>query len=316
MIKNDETRLVQTEETKESVCVEEKKDSGKAANFWNKASDFGKKAADGIQKGAKVVADRTKEELYVQRMKKYNPLFSKEYKSKGYKIADIIQIVTSEELQKIDVCEGAIGWRDSVAGVEILHLSEEWIKSSGLEFVPLAQHNETYCVDAFERSRYIKAESVFGKAHEERLAELERIAYMLGAKKCSVEIVESNSVSETARAGMKFGKNNVGLSSNTLNVDQRSGRTSASFEGSNDPRRPELKWFSQDENIKNLIEMRCSDKNLIRSRTLALEGSTSATMSQSTACALDGILKVKGGISMEREAIKEHSSKLIFEVEF
>ncbi len=310
MNRNDEMNEKQVE------TVEEKKESGKATAFWQKASDFGKKAADGIQKGAKVVADKTKEELYAQRLKKYKPLFAKEYKSKGFSVADIIQIIDNDELQKIDVCEGAIGWRETVSGVEILHLSDEWIKSSGLEFVPFAKCNETFCVDAFARSRYIKAENVFGKAHEERLAELERIAYMLGAKKCSIEIVESDCVAESTKIGMKVDKNTASAGIGSASKDQRSGKTVASFQGSDEPRRPELKWFSQDENIKNLIEMRCSDKNSIKSRVLALEGSSSATMSQSIACALDCVLKSKIGISMEREAIKEHSSKLIFEVEF
>jgi hypothetical protein len=39
-------------------------------------------------------------------------------------------------------------------------------------------------------------------------------------------------------------------------------------------------------------------------------------MSQKTACAIDKILKIKASVSMESKAIKEHSSKLIFDIEF
>jgi hypothetical protein len=53
---------------------------------------------------------------------------------------------------------------------------------------------------------------------------------------------------------------------------------------------------------------------------LELEGAISATMSQKTACAIDGVLekimKVKVNMKMESEAQKEYHSKLIYRIEF
>jgi hypothetical protein len=103
------------------------------------------------------------------------------------------------------------------------------------------------------------------------------------------------------------------------NSNQRSGKTLTYFEGNNAPCIPQLKWYAHDDNIKRLIEMRCSHNNSIKSRTLELEGSSSATMSQKTACSIDASLKKignKSNVTMEKQAVKENTSKLIFEIEF
>ena len=85
------------------------------------------------------------------------------------------------------------------------------------------------------------------------------------------------------------------------------------------PIRPSLKWFAHDDNIKKLIDMRCSDRNAIESRTLELQGSSSATMSQKTALAIDEAITkigIKTHSTMEKQVKKENHSKLIFEIEF
>ena len=65
--------------------------------------------------------------------------------------------------------------------------------------------------------------------------------------------------------------------------------------------------------------MRINSINQIQAEILILEGSLSATMSQKTACAIDGAIgKIGAGgkIDMEGQAFKENHSKLIFKVEF
>ena len=65
--------------------------------------------------------------------------------------------------------------------------------------------------------------------------------------------------------------------------------------------------------------MRCNDPASVKSRTLELSGSSSSTMSQQTAVAIDCLLKkakVKANIKMEDQSNKELSSRLIFEIEF
>ena len=63
-------------------------ENGKFSNILKKASDLGaktvdlgKKAADGIQSGAKALSEKAKNDSYLRRLKKFNPLFPKDYKT-------------------------------------------------------------------------------------------------------------------------------------------------------------------------------------------------------------------------------------------
>ena len=299
---------------------ENKNSSGRFSNFMNKASDIGKKAADSIQKGAKKISEETQKTIYEQRLKKYNPLFKEDFKSKKFKLPNVIEIVDDAVRKNIDVCEGAIGWTDIINDVEVLHLYDEYVKDSKIHFYPVVKCDMVYCVDAFDKSRFVSADTVFASATSEKIAELEHIAYSLGAKTCSIEIMESSAKIISAQKSFEIGmpKNSIGTdkSESLSNQSMQSGKVISRFEGNNDPKEPSLKWFANDDNIKGLIAMRCSSSNAIKSKILKLQGSSSATMSQKTACAIDKILKIKASISMEKQSVREHSSVLVFEVEF
>ena len=310
---------------------EKKTEKGKFANFVGKAAGLGKKAVDGVQDGVKKMSEKAQNDNYQRKLKKYNPLFPKEYKSKSFNRPNMIVIKDDALRRGIDVCEGAIGWRETHGDMEILCLYDEWVQQSGLSFVPAATCDAIYYVDNYDKNRYIRVDCIFTKAHEEKLAELEYIAYSLGAKSCSVEIMESDSIVEDMKKGRSGGVKGAykSISANasyesenslhTKNSRQRSGKITSVFEGNNVPQRPNLKWFSCDENIKGLIEMRCSSNNSIKSKVFVLEGATSATMSEKTARAVDfSIMKIggKAGKSMEKQAEKESCSKLVYEIEF
>ena len=244
-------------------------------------------------------------------------------------LPNIIMIVDDAVRRDIDVCEGAIGWLSKESGVEVLCLYDEAVKMSGIQFVPTVTCDAIYYVDSFDRNRFIRTDCIFSKAHEERLAELKNIAYSLGAKTCSIEISEASF--EVSLSKKKVNLNgsikNTNVSTNEKieqslsheNSSQRSGKIVVKFEGSDTPKRPKLKWFEHDDNIKKLIEMRCKNTNAIKSETLELSGASSATMSQKTAYAIDGAISkmgVKGASDMEKNAKSEHKSKLIFSIEF
>lgn len=308
-------------EVKQADQTEEKASEKKAtfSDALKKAADIGKKAADGVQKGAKAVSEQTKQSLHEKKMKKYNPLFPKEFKSKNFKLPNVIKIVGSRTRKDIEVFEGAIGWTELVKDTEILFLYEEFVEKSCLKFFPHVQSNMVYCLDKFEKDFFVNAADIHNKAHDEKLAELKMIAHMLGAKRCAIEIVEEDDVmiSRGVKLGGGFKKllsTEQSASSMSKKSNKHSGRIEASFEGNSIPQRPELKWFANDRTILSLIEMRCTDSNSIKSETLELNGSSSATLSQDIACAIDKIVGVN--LSMEATSIKEHSSKLLFEIEF
>lgn len=314
------------------ITIDTKKGKEALSKALQKTSEVGKKAVVDIQQGAKDLSAKTKNDSYLRKMKKYNPLFPDTYQSETFNIPNMIMIRDDAERRGIDVCEGAIGWIDNANGVEVLCLYDEAIEFSGINFVPVASCDAFYYVDNYDRNRFIRTDCIFSKAHEERLAELQNIANLLGAKRCCIEIneavVESKKEVKRASVSQSATIKGVDIKANESreefnvneNVNQRSGRIVAEFNGSDNPQRPTLKWFAQDDNIKRLIDMRCSRDNAIKSQTLELSGSTSATMSQKAAYNIDVAMSklagIKGKSEMETKATKEHRSKLIFTVEF
>lgn len=273
------------------------------------------------------MSEKAKQDSYLRRMKKYNPLFPDVYTGEDFIMPNMIVIVDEAVRRGIDVCEGAIGWRNTENGIETLYLYDDAIKLRNIQFIPAPSCDAVYYVDSFSPNRYIRTDCIFSKAHEERLAELKHIAHSLGAKSCSIEISEAShtlkhSSKKFGMAEKAPGANLSNTSENTAsyqNSSQHIGRITAQFEGSNEPRKPKLKWFAHDDTIKRLIEMRCKNDNSIKSETLELSGATSATMSRKTACAIDGAISkmgFKGSTSMEMQATTENTSKLIFIIEF
>lgn len=290
--------------------------------------DFGKKAADSAKNGVSVMVERSKSESYARRLKKYNPVFPDQYLSADFNLPNMIMIVDDAVRRDIDVCEGAIGWLGKDSGMEVLYLYDEAIEFSGIQFVPMATCDAVYYVDSFDRNRFIRTDCIFKKAHEERIAELKNIAYLLGARRCVIEIDESSTsdILQSKKASLDEKYDTTALTESAevsfsrAGNDSRSGHVEIEFAGSDTPQVPELKWFAYDDNIKRLIEMRCTDKNAIKTETLELSGASSATMSQKTAYTIDCALDKLGGsssqLSMDSQAKKEHHSKLFYIIEF
>ena len=310
------------------IEFDKKKSADALSNLVHNTVDLSKKAAAGAKSGVVAIVEKSKADNYARRMKKYNPLFPDQYKSVSFNLPNIIMIVDDAVRRDIDVCEGAIGWLSKESGVEVLCLYDEAIEFSGIQFVPTVTCDAVYYVDSFNRNRFIRTDCIFSKAHEERMAELKHIAYCLGAKKCTIEIVESSSATQSQNKSFNFTENIKGLSS-TEKAEQslsqtgkthRSGHNVVEFQGNQNVQRPELKWFAHDDNIKRLIEMCCEGNRAVKTENLELSGSSSATMSQKTACTIDSVMGklggAKGSVSMDAQAAKEHHSKLHFYIEF
>ncbi|KAF5068286.1 hypothetical protein DSECCO2_244460 [anaerobic digester metagenome] len=315
--------------------IDPKKSLEIVSNSLQKTYDAGKKATENIQKGAKFLSDKTVNDSYLRRLKKYSPIFPEFYCSPDFNTPNIIMIVDDAVRRGIDVCEGSIGWLGKENDIEILYLYDTAIEKSGLQFIPMVTCDAVYCVDSFDSNRFIKADYVFTRAHEERIAELKHIAFSLGAKRCSIEISESNMESNLKNKEKKFSEEvnfvDQGVSTaekfeqnmSKRESSHRRGKTEIQFEGSNSPKRPELKWFAHDGNIKRLIEMRFENNNAIKSETLEIAGSSLTTMSEKAAYAMDMAVKkagakgkVKGSADISSQVAKESHSKLIFRIEF
>ena len=286
-----------------------------------------KVVASEIVKGAKDFSDKAKIDSYNKRMKKYNPLFPEEYNSDDFHVPNIICIVDDAVRRDIDVCQGAIGWREKKKDTEVLFLYDEFVNDCGLKFVPSAICDEIYYIDSFDRTRFVKLDCIFQQAHEEKLAELENIAYCLGAKSCVIEMVEKEIQNEKKKRDYDVKEKKGKLSategySAEASSDSFIGYASKNrtvFKGNDCVIQPQLKWFANDNNILNLIEYRCKRGNEITSKTLELSGSSSATISKKAACLIDATVAGMGvnqGYSMEDKSVKESESKIIYQLEF
>lgn len=291
--------------------------------------DLSKKTASKAKSNVASIVEKTKNDSIARKLKKLNPLFPEQYQSETFNIPNVIVIKDDAERRNEKLCKGAIGWLGTAKnGVEILYLYDEAVEFSGIKFVPYATCDAIYCVDPFDRNRFIKADNIFSKAQEERLAELKHIANSLGAKRCSIEIIEATldkkSSSNLVSSGENFKGVNVSESAeqsfSSSASDSISGRVESEFEGNDEPKEPTLKWFAHDDIIKGLIETRSSGNNSVKKETFVLSVASSAAMTQKTAYAIDGEIGKLGGasaqMSMNSQAAKEHNSKLVYYIEF
>ena len=298
----------------------------------NKVGEAGKSVAKAAKDNAQVLAERAQIMAEVQQaknkdalIKKLNPLFPEDYRAVEFKLPNIIRIVDDAVRRGIDVCEGAIGWLTNEKGVEILHLYDEAIEFSGIKFLPAATCDSIYYVDPHNRNNFISIDCYFSNMQESRLAELQHIAYSLGAKHYWVEMVEST---YDKQSSFKSAILNVKAANASGEEQQHKSTTSKSvsvaeavFSSGRKPIKPDLCWFANDNNVLNLIKMRCSEdsQNDISTYTIELSSSNAATMSISAAAKVDSALsclKIGANTSFSSNSEKEHNRKMYFKLEF
>jgi hypothetical protein len=161
---------------------------------------------------------------------------------------------------------------------------------------------------------------------QDKMAELRRIAFMLGAKRCKLEVTEyeetrrGHQVKGNAKAGKK-GSARINGSLSDLTRNEKKILFTQEFEGDMAPQRPELHWYAHDSDILLLIETRCGgeDKNKAKSYRVELKSETTMTMSVSLAMAIDEAcskLNIRANSSLTSQAKRELRQSFVFEVEF
>ncbi len=262
-------------------------------------------------------------------LKRYNPLFPEAYTDSNFAIPNVIVIVDDAVRKGIEVCKGAIGWISKEKGVEILHLYDEAIEFSGLKFVPTATCDTVYYVDAHNRKKFIQLDNYFNYTHEERLAELQHIAFCLGAKRYSVDVVESKRRKTKTQtkteldASCKKIKGQISAEtevSSGYDISMMAG-AKASFHGEREVVMPNLLWFAGDNNILNLIAMRCSsnDSSGLSEYNMEIRSANSASMSLSVAAKINAAIwgmGIKLSCDIKQMSEEEHNRTLIYKLEF
>mgnify|MGYP000021256694 FL=1 len=283
-------------------------------------------AADGAAGAAADIGDAVNDWAYQQQLNRYRPVTKEVYQSPSFHLPNMIRIVDGNERRGIDVCRDAIGWLDTVKGTQIFNLYREAIGDSELSFYPKPSLYSTYYTDAFDRSRFVDLDSYFATMQQDKMAELRRIAFMLGAKRCKLEVTEyeetrrGHQVKGNAKAGKK-GSARINGSLSDLTRNEKKILFTQEFEGDMVPQRPELHWYAHDSDILLLIETRCGgeDKNKAKSYRVELKSETTMTMSVSLAMAIDEAcskLNIRANSSLTSQAKRELRQSFVFEVEF
>lgn len=306
--------------------LDKKQKTGGLSGLVESAVSLGKKVAEDTKSGITTLQEKFQADEYARKLKKYNPLFPEQYQSDSFHLPNIIVIVDDAVRKDIDVCAGAIGWLSKDSGEEVLHLYDEAISFSGIQFIPAPICNAVYYVDHFDRNRFIQVDCIFSRTLKEKIDELQHIAESLGAKRCVIGISEASKTSKTKKVSADVGTGKQGTNitadyeHSSKNSQTQYGHIEAEFTGLRFPKRPTLKWFAYDDSITNLVETCCSGRRRVKKLTLELTGSSASTMSQSIACAIDGVLtkslKSSGHASMKTQAKAENESKLVFYIEF
>lgn len=301
----------------------------KAYNFVGDAAkitvDFAGKGLKEAQKVFKDVSKNLSEEQSRKNIERYKPIFSKDVPVSYPKM---ISIVDFDKRMGIKECEGAVGFEETINGIEILGIYKKEINKFGrIEYYP--DKNPTasiYYVHPINNLQYIEITEYFSYLKEQRITELEYIAQELGAKHFKVEIMEetlSNIVSKN-KADVKIGagKDKAGIS-----IEKGKGQKAYESIGiaseltwpGREPREPKLNLWANNESIKNLIKQRLSSDNRLQSKTFRLDYNTSSGIKEKEAAKIDGVLKTlkfQAAGSIQNEAKKESKRRLEYTIDF
>lgn len=295
-----------------------------AAKAGEKLSVVAKDGAQILSEKKQEISDKAQEKNYELRMKKYNPLFPEVYLDSEFKLPNMIRIVDDICRKGIDVCEGAIGWLSNENDMEVMHLYEDAIELKNIRFFPNPTCDGVYYVDPHNQNVYINIDTYFSNMQQERLAELQHIAYSLGAREYSVEMIETTSdfnSTDVSASAKVLNKNSVDVSDSKSQSTSTYSKTAAKavFGSGRTPVEPTLSWFVEDKNIIALIKMRCSgaDEEGLSTYSFELNNSCAQSMSSVTAAKIDLAIKGLGAkTNFNSESEKEHSRKMIFHIDF
>lgn len=312
------------------MAIDFKKGSDFLKVATNKVGEASKNVANATKSGVQAISDKAQElsaqakiKQLEEMLKKFPPIFLDQYSKEDFAKPQLIQIVNNAIKQEIAEYRGALGWSNKEDGVEVLHLYNNAVTDSEIQFLPAVACDAIYCAHPFENNCYIRLENYFSYIQQAKLAELQHIAFTLGVKHYWVELVETTNQSESAQGAVSFGvkmvKGSAERNMQSSGHSQSKSLAEMQFAESREPKEPELRYFAQDENIKELIAMRCSaeKRGMLTSYSIELSNSSSAAMSASTAAKISvAANKMGAGGSFQAQSAKEQNSKMIFKMEF
>lgn len=282
--------------------------------------DFALNAGAKIQNFGINTVDRLK-------LKMLNPVFESQYNAPGFNLPSVIKIVDSVVRANEKLCDGAVGWREKIDNLEVLQLYNTFVKSSGITFTPSVQCNAIYYENPHIPNQYIMVDELFLEVQNARAAELEQVAYDLGAKYFRVEMTDTKTIksqregsASTSANALNYVKAEASATdkSDSYEKSDRYIMAETHFADRREPCKPELLWFSENPKINSLIKMRLG-KGEMQSHDILIRCSNYSVMNSETAGNLDAVIKkigAKANANIKKHFEKERSQIMVFHIEF
>ena len=334
----------------EEITNEEAPKTGRFKGFFIKAkgnvNQFAHQAANDVQQkagdavaaindGAGKLAEKAKEVKREIDLKNYSPVFYEDYMSNSFEMPALVRIIESDpKHEAAEVCQGSIGFIDDLKGLRVLNLyKKEYnrlvskiIGDAKISFYPYFDE-DFFHVHPYNKYTFINMNDYFEETKEERIAELQKIAYDLGAKRVTINYLEEKKAltgnkikaGGKAKVGKDGGNGEVKIEEATKDKYTFSQDIIESYAGSDEPKMPKLIYFQNDSSIKNLVEMRINGPHSVHHVEKVVKYATSNGIKKSEALKIDAAFqhyKLEGNASVCSEVEQENRMMLKYQIDF
>ena len=281
--------------------------------------------ADKTREGKKLVEEKYEKMKYEYDLKTLRPIFENDLSPDLYSNSTVIRIVNYDKRMENDVCQGAVGFEEKIRQANALCLYSRYAEKTGINFYPAIKES-VYCVNPYNENMYICIDDYFDYIKKAKIAELENVAYSLGAKHIKISFKEKKKTFSLKNSKINIPYKdiiNVGISHGISKDDLEEIRveTDAIFEGNDIPSEPTLTYFKEESDIVSLIKMRTDteSQNKIKSKTYLFEYCRSQDMQENTAADIDSIVKklgISANSSVENQVQSSKKMVLEYSIEF
>lgn len=199
-------------------------------------------------------------------LKNLRPIFESTLSDTDFFVSKLVRVTTMDKKHaESKICQNAIGHIDTYGGLEVINIYRDKAKYFGLTFFP-NNDAELYYVDPTDHDRYIELDNYFSQLKNERISELERIAFDLGAKHFRVlykeQTISSAKSNVNHKSKLSILKNGVNSDADlNISTDKFSSveiAAQSDFIG-HKPQEPVLRYLKHEPHILNLIELRMNE---------------------------------------------------------
>lgn len=269
---------------------------GEAADIVKDAAETAADWADANAKKAKnwieAQSDAKKLRQMEYDLKTLRPIFDEDI-PQNYNQYPILNIIESDEIRKDNpVCQGSYGFKTEARDIDVINI---YLSSFDHFRVKINSSVEEgiYFANPYIPGEYIESNQYAAYLKDERVRELFRIADCLGAKYVSVSftMVEKKVEEEKGKLSLKKGKDKAEMEAERKLSEslQLSIEHSSHFKPHNNPVRPELIYYKDNNTIKDLIDRRM--RNSLVSDTYSIMYSSASGARIKEATKIDGAIK-------------------------